>query len=88
MTEEEKEMLLEDLGDEDWALIINKDGQLKGMAVPELDDKDMVHENIIAILSILDPELAKEIDEEYERMLEEQGIVDDEDIDPTGKTVH
>lgn len=85
MTNEEKEMLLQDLGDEDWALIINKEGQLKGMAVPLLEDEELVHENIIAILSILDPELAKEIDEEYDKMLEEYNGSDDND---PGKIIH
>lgn len=87
MTEQEKLMLLEDLGDSDWAFIINKEGQLKGMAVPEMNEEELVHENIIAVLSILDSDLAKEIDEEYEKLLKEEGL-DDSDDDPTGQTIH
>ena len=37
------------LEDDDWGLIISKDGNLKGMFIPETSDDDIVPEAIISI---------------------------------------
>ena len=48
--DDNKPMTLEDqLGDDDWALIIGADGNLKGLFIPEGKDEDMVPESIVQI---------------------------------------
>jgi len=47
---EESKTLEEQLGDEDWALIIGKDGNLKGLFMPEGADEDLVPESIVYIM--------------------------------------
>lgn len=39
----------ESLGDSDWGLIIDKNGNLKGLFIPEGADDDDVPENIIEL---------------------------------------
>jgi hypothetical protein len=42
---------LEDqLGEDDWAIIIGKDGNLKGLFMPEGSDEDMVPGSIVYIM--------------------------------------
>jgi len=48
--EDEKESLYDQLGEDDWALIIGSDGNLKGMFIPEGKDEDMVPESIVYIM--------------------------------------
>jgi len=42
--------LEEQLEDSDWALIISKDGSLKGLFMPDGADEDLVPESIIYIM--------------------------------------
>lgn len=46
---EEFESFESALDDEDWGLIIGKDGTLKGMFIPEGQDEDLIPENIVTI---------------------------------------
>ena len=39
------------LGEEDWAIIIDKDGDLKGVFIPQGKDEDMVPDSIVDIMS-------------------------------------
>jgi len=39
----------ESLGDNDWGLIIDKDGRLKGLFIPEGSSEDDVPESIIQV---------------------------------------
>jgi len=48
---EESKTLEEQLGEEDWAIIIGKDGNLKGMFIPEGSDEDEVPESIVYIMA-------------------------------------
>ena len=48
--EEEKESLYDQLGDNDWALIIGSDGSLKGMFIPEGKDEEEVPHSIVHIM--------------------------------------
>jgi hypothetical protein len=48
---EEDLTLEEQLGDDDWAIIIGKDGNLKGLFMPDGVDEDLVPESIVAIMS-------------------------------------
>jgi len=43
--------LEEQLGDDDWAIIIGSDGNLKGMFIPDGKEEDEVPESIVAIMS-------------------------------------
>ena len=47
---EETKSLEEQLGDEDWALIIGSDGNLKGLYMPDGVDEDLVPESIVYIM--------------------------------------
>jgi len=47
---DEKESFYDQLGDDDWALIIGTDGNLKGMFIPEGKDEDEVPESIVYIM--------------------------------------
>jgi len=46
----ESKSLEEQLGDDDWAIIIGKDGSLKGMFIPEGSDEDDVPLSIVHIM--------------------------------------
>ena len=50
MSDEEKQSLYDHLGEDDWALIIGSDGNLKGMFIPEGKDEDEVPESIVYIM--------------------------------------
>jgi hypothetical protein len=43
--------LEEQLGEDDWALIIGKDGNLRGVFIPTGSDEDMVPESIVQIMA-------------------------------------
>lgn len=48
----EKGNTLEDqIGDEDWALIIGADGNLKGVFIPPGMDEELVPESIVQIMA-------------------------------------
>ena len=47
---DEPKTLEDQIGDEDWALIIGKDGNLKGMFIPDGADEDEVPESIVVIM--------------------------------------
>ena len=49
MSDEERTLEAQ-LGDDDWAIIIGKDGNLKGLFIPDGSDEDEVPESIIAIM--------------------------------------
>ena len=70
---DDSKTLEEQLGDEDWAIIIGKDGNLKGLFMPDGSDEDIVPESIIYIM------------ENYFGM-DFNSAMDDEKSD--GKTVH
>ena len=42
--------LVDQIGDDDWALIIGSDGSLKGMFIPEGKDEDEVPYSIVHIM--------------------------------------
>ena len=63
------------LGQDDWAIIIGQDGNLKGLFIPEGKDEDLVPESIIKIMSTY---FAVDFEEE----------VDDTSNVPPGETVH
>jgi hypothetical protein len=47
----DEDMTLEaQLGEEDWAIIIGPDGNLKGLFIPEGSDEDEVPESIVYIM--------------------------------------
>jgi len=48
--DDEKENLYDQLGDDDWALIIGADGNLKGVFIPEGKDEDEVPYSIVYIM--------------------------------------
>ena len=50
MSDEEKQSLYDQLGEDDWALIIGSDGTLKGMFIPEGKDEDEVPQSIVYIM--------------------------------------
>jgi hypothetical protein len=51
MSDEDSKTLEEHLGDDDWALIIGKDGNLKGLFMPDGTDEDLVPESVVYIMS-------------------------------------
>ena len=50
MSNDESKTLEAQLGDDDWAIIIGKDGNLKGLFIPEGKDEDEVPESIVHIM--------------------------------------
>ena len=48
--DEDRQSLYDQLGDDDWALIIGSDGNLKGMFIPEGKDEDEVPYSIVHIM--------------------------------------
>ena len=71
----ESKTLTEQMGAEDWALIIGKDGNLKGVFIPEGMDEDEVPRSIVAIMS------------KYFGVNFDEEIDDTVDIPPT-ETIH
>ena len=51
MSNDESRTLDAQLGEDDWALVIGKDGRLKGLFIPDGKDEDEVPESIIHIMS-------------------------------------
>ena len=47
---DEKQSLYDQLDDDDWALIIGSDGNLRGMFIPDGKDEDEVPESIVYIM--------------------------------------
>ena len=48
----EKDLTLEaQLGEDDWAIIIGNDGNLKGVFIPSGKDEELVPESIVAIMA-------------------------------------
>ena len=47
----ESKVLEDHLDDDDWALIIGKNGNLKGLFMPDGVDEDLVPESIVFIMS-------------------------------------
>jgi hypothetical protein len=45
-----KKSLFDQMKDDDWAIIIGKDGELRGVFMPEGDDEDEVPEAIVSIM--------------------------------------
>ena len=50
MSNEEARTLEAQLGDNDWAIIIGKDGNLKGLFIPDGMDEELVPDSIVAIM--------------------------------------
>ena len=50
MDDDEKKTLEEQLGQDDWAIVIDRDGKLKGLFIPDGSDEDEVPEAIIVIM--------------------------------------
>jgi hypothetical protein len=48
---DESRTLEDQLGDEDWAIIIGKDGNLKGLFMPDGTDEELVPESIVTIMA-------------------------------------
>jgi hypothetical protein len=48
---DESRTLEDHLGDEDWAIIIGKDGNLKGLFMPDGTDEELVPESIVTIMA-------------------------------------
>jgi hypothetical protein len=72
---EESNTLEEQLGDEDWAIIIGDDGNLKGLFIPEGKDEDLVPESIVTIM-------AEYFGIDFDEEIEEAEYV------PPGETLH
>ena len=68
----EKSTLTDNLEDDDWALVIGPDGELKGVYIPEAHDEESVPEAIVEIL-----EQYYDID-----------FYDDDDTNELARTVH
>lgn len=47
---DESRTLTDQMDEDDWALIIGKDGNLKGMFIPDGADEDEVPESILVIM--------------------------------------
>ena len=48
--DEDRKTLHDQLGDDDWAIIIGPDGNLKGLFIPDGSDEDEVPESIVYIM--------------------------------------
>ena len=54
MNEDDENNLLtleEQLGEDDWAIIIGQDGNLRGIFIPNGKDEDLVPESIVRIMA-------------------------------------
>ena len=51
MSEEKTIPLTDALEDDDWAIIIGKEGDLKGIFIPEGKDEDVVPDSIVEIMA-------------------------------------
>ena len=50
MDDDKKNTLEDQLGQDDWAIVIDSDGKLKGLFIPDGSDEDEVPEAIIVIM--------------------------------------
>lgn len=50
MDDDKKKTLEDQLGQDDWAIVIDSDGKLKGLFIPDGSDEDEVPEAIIVIM--------------------------------------
>jgi len=58
--------LEEQLEDSDWALIISKEGNLKGLFMPDNADEDMVPDSIVYIMEkFFNVDFSAEIEQDY-----------------------
>ena len=58
--------LEEQLEDSDWALIISKEGNLKGLFMPDNADEDMVPDSIVYIMEkFFGLDFSAEIEQDY-----------------------
>lgn len=65
MTDDDK-TLEDQLGDHDWALIIGREGNLKGIFIPTGSEEDPVPESIIAIMAkFFGVDFEEEMEDEY-----------------------
>ena len=76
--EDERESLYDQMNEDDWALIIGSDGNLKGMFIPEGKDEDEVPYSIVHIMEKYFGIDFSEDDEDY----------DDDEDDETPKVLH
>jgi hypothetical protein len=63
------------LGQDDWAIIIGQDGNLKGLFIPEGKDEDLVPESIVTIMANY---FGVDFNEE----------IDEAEVIPPGETLH
>jgi len=63
------------LGQNDWAIIIGQDGNLKGLFIPEGTDEDLVPESIVTIMANY---FGVDFNEE----------IDEAEVIPPGETLH
>lgn len=62
MTDDEVEMFLDDLSADDWVFMVDGNGDLKSLLVPNFESNtDLISEKIIKILALLDSRLEKEL---------------------------
>lgn len=50
MNDDKKKTLEDQLGQDDWAIVIDSNGKLKGLFIPDGSDEDEVPEAIIVIM--------------------------------------
>lgn len=65
---EQSKKLEEQLGNEDWALIISKEGNLKGLFIPDSPCSEIVPRSIVYITEkYFGVDITEEMSEEFER---------------------
>ena len=85
MTDDEVEMFLDDLSEEDWVFMVNPDGKLKSLLIPDFKNEDIINDKIFKVLALLDPKIIKELN----LLIEEETVVDFEDLKKKpGDTMH
>ena len=75
MSNEDSKTLQAQLTENDWAIIIGDDGNLKGLFIPEGKDEELVPESIVEIMAEF---FGVDFDEEIEEA----------DYVPPGETLH
>lgn len=67
MTKQKDLTLEEQIGEDDWAIIIGNDGNLKGIFIPQGMDEELVPESIVQIMAqYFGVDFEEEIDEAVE----------------------
>ena len=74
-TEGDRISLYDQIEDDDWAIIIGSNGNLKGVFIPEGKDEELVPESIVAIM-------AEYFGVDFNEEIEEAGVV------PPGEILH